>query len=128
MPERSFETADGIGACLLELGWTKEQLGNFPAAMQKMADAMSRGNKEGASEKINFELNVLNDENGGEIAEVTLAGEGESLGPERIGELIEKNELPVTLLTEATTQFFSDENKVILRRKKERAVEMDTIK
>jgi hypothetical protein len=126
--EQRFETPDAVGASLLERGWTKEQLGKFPVAMQTMADAMAHPPEGGsAAGKMNFDLAIADDEDGDEAATVTIVGEGKGLGPEQISELIDKGELFVEVFTQADPEFFVDQNKVILRRKKSRAPEVDTI-
>lgn len=115
------ETVAGVESRLAELGWSKDQIGNFPAAIQTMADAMARGGN------VGIELNTIPGENGEEVAEVTLAGEGEGLDPSQLQELIEKGELFIKVFTEADPEFFAGQNKVILRRKKDRAPETDSI-
>jgi hypothetical protein len=125
--EEKFESLSAIEVRLVELGWTEEQLGGFISAIQTMADAMARGNGGGPDGKMNFELAIAKDEDGGEVAEVTIAGEGKGLGSEQISELIDKGELFMKVFAEASPEFFTDQNKVILRRKKNLAPETDTI-
>ena len=125
--EQRLETADAVGACLLERGWTKEQLGNFPSAVQAMADAMIRGNGGIPAGQVYFEVAMTGGEDGEDVAEVTIVGEGKGLDPDQLSELIEKGELFVKVFTQADPEFFADQNKVILRRKKNRAPEADTI-
>lgn len=124
-----FETADAVGARLIEQGWSEEQLGRFVSTMRMMADAVIAHGNEAASAagEINFELTVTKDEDGGEVAEVTIAGEGNGFGPEQIAQLIDRGELPVEAFDRDTTQFFEDQNKVVLRRKKDIVSETDTI-
>jgi len=124
--EQRIETADAVGACLLERGWTKEQLGKFPSAVQAMADAMTRDNEGIPAGQVHFELAITGNEEGEDVVEVTIVGEGKGLDPDQLSKLIEKGELFVKVFTQADPEFFADENKVILRRKKNRALEADT--
>jgi hypothetical protein len=125
MSKEKMETGADVEARLLRLGWTEEQVGKFAAAIQTMADAMIRGNAEGAAGPLSIELAIIPGDEGEEVAEVTLEGAGKGMGPEQIAGLIDNEELPVGLLTEASTEFFADKNKVVLRRKKDRPVEVD---
>jgi hypothetical protein len=125
--EQRLETADAVGASLLERGWTKEQLGNFPSAVQAMANAMIRGNEGIPAGQVHFEVAMPGGEDGEDVAEVTIVGEGKGLDPDQLSKLIEKGELFVKVFTQADPEFFADQNKVILRRKKNRTPEADTI-
>jgi hypothetical protein len=124
--EQKLETVDAVRVCLLERGWTKEQLGNFPSAVQAMADAMARSDEGIPAGQVHFELAITGDEEGEDVAEVTIMGEGKGLDPDQLSKLIEKGELFVKVFTQADPEFFADQNKVILRRKKNRAPEVDT--
>jgi hypothetical protein len=125
--EEKFESTSAIEERLDELGWTEEQLGGFISAIQTMANVMTRGNGGDPTGKMNFDLAITKDEEGREVAAVTIAGAGKGLDSEQISELIDTGKLFMNVFSEASPEFFADQNKVILRRKKDRAPETDLI-
>lgn len=104
-------SADAVGARLVELGWTKEQMGSFASAVKTMAEMMK-----GAT----IELAVTKDENGNDVAEVTISSDGEGGG-------FDLERIPMKVFVEADPEFFAKQHKVILRRQKDRALETDSI-
>jgi len=135
--ERSAEEAAGaVEARLAQLGWTEEQLGNFRLAISDaVANAIVHGNEGDLAKKVNVELNIKN-EDGEEVAEVTILDEGNGLDPNQIPDptrdegLLEGHGRGVYFMrvfTDADPEFFEGQGKVILRRRKNRPVETDTI-
>lgn len=127
VPVRGFETAGDIEIRLIALGWTKEQLGDFAQAVQEVADAIAQGNEGDSARKADIGLEVMNDQNGGEEAVVTIAGEGRGLGPEEISKLIDGQKLSMKALDASTLEFFADQNKMVLRRKRNLPPETDSV-
>ena len=66
------------------------------------------------------ELTIKTDEDGEEMAEVTLTGEGVGLDAPQLTEITGKEEFPMEVLENADVEFFTGENKVVLWRKKDR--------
>ncbi|MGD1003281.1 MAG: hypothetical protein ABR884_01770 [Minisyncoccia bacterium] len=106
-----FETPEALGAHLRELGWAEDQVAGFIVAIRAMLEKMSANT---------IELTVKTDEGGEEMAEVTLTGEGSGLDAPQLTEIAAKEEFPLEILDNADVEFFAGENKVILRRKKDR--------
>jgi hypothetical protein len=126
--EGAIETAGDVETRLIELGWTKEQVGDFAEAIQTMANEMTsdgEASQASAVPEANFELNIVKGADGDEVAEVTIVGEGRGLSPEQLSKLIDGGEFFMKVFTEADPEFFAGQNKVILRRKKNREPEPD---
>ena len=116
-----LENAEAVGARLIELGWTPEQVGSFASAINMMADAMARGGADSHVGNVTIELSVVNnEETGDEEAEATLMGAGEELSPDRLSELVQDPEFFEKVMNDSDPEFFVNMNKVVLRRKKDR--------
>ena len=135
-PESAEKAASIIEASLTRLGWTDEQLGNFRLAVSEaVANAVVHGNERDPAKKVNVELGIKN-EDGDEVAEVTILDEGKGFNPNQIPDptreegLLEGHGRGVYFMkvfTDAEPEFFEGQGKVILRRRKNRPVETDNI-
>jgi serine/threonine-protein kinase RsbW len=134
---KALEAADVLEDRFVELGWTEEQLGQFKLAVHEAAvNAVLYGNENDPSKKFGIELNMTKDEHGEEMAEVTIWHEGKGFDPGKIPDPTEGDALMeghgrgvflMKMLSDAEPEFFTDEPKVILRLKKNRKPETDTI-
>ncbi len=125
--ERGGETAGDIEARLVARGWTKEQLGDFAQAIREVADVIAQGNEGDRTDRVDIGLEIISDEDGGEEAVVTITGEGQGLGPEEISKLIDGQKLSMKALNASTLEFFADQNKIVLRRKRNLPLETDSV-
>jgi serine/threonine-protein kinase RsbW len=135
-PEKAMEVADAVEARLGELGWTEEQLENFKLAIHEaIVNAAMHGNEGDPTKKVTVELNMTKDENGEEMAEVTILDEGKGFDPKQIADpteeagLMKSDGRGIRLIKEVTDtepEFFPGEGKVILRRNKNHKPETDS--
>jgi serine/threonine-protein kinase RsbW len=136
-PEKALEVADAVEARLTQLGWSEEQLGNFKLAIHEaMVNAVVHGNEGDPAKKVNVELSMTKDADGEEMAEVTVVDEGKGFDPSQVPNptraegLMEghgRGRFFMKVFTDSEPEFFEGQGKVILRRKKNRPQETDTI-
>jgi len=130
-PAKAMESADAIEARLAELGWTEEQLGNFKVAIHEgIVNAAMHGNEGDPAKKVTVELVVTKSADGEEMAEVTIMDEGKGFDSKNIPDptqderILEKSGRGIFIMAEETDvapEFFPNQGKVILRRRKDHA-------
>ena len=136
-PEKAMEVADAVEARLGELGSAEKQLDNFKLAIDEaIVNAAMHGNEGDPAKKVTVELNMTKDEDGEEVAEVTILDEGKGFDPSEITDSTAEEGLMksdgrgvrlMKVLTDTEPEFFPGQGKVILRRKKNRKPETDSI-
>lgn len=136
-PEKAMEVADALEARLVELGWTEEQIGNFKLVVHEgIVNAVVHGNNGDSTKKVKVELAMTKDNDGEEMAEIIIMDEGTGFDPNEVPNPTDEKGLLethgrglfiMTVGTDVAPEFFKGEGKLILRRRKNRKPETDSI-